>query len=358
MRILLGEISSYKAIVIARYLKEVFPNCYLLAYDYKKLIKFCHTKYIDDIVIISYNKKGDIDDYVVALSKCVAAYNIDFFIPVHSDFIGSIVKHKELFLHSLDYLGCFSDYSKLHNKDILIKIAKEVGVRVPDTYKSINDAVIPFVLKPTNLSSSKGVKYCFNEKDRELLLSKKINSTYICQEYISGQGCGYEVYCIDGKIKREYGHLRLAEYPISGGSSIYRKGYLHPSMRLYAEKILNEIKWTGFAMFEFKLTHSGDIVLIEVNPRIWGSIHQALANGCRLFDFLDNDSIDKEIKFDNKNDLRTCLVPQLYLSLLQYFCNGNNDIIKEFFANKKKTIKDVNVLHDIGGIASMFLRKL
>lgn len=359
MRILLGEISSYKAIVIAKYLKKSFPDCYLMAYDYKKAVKACHTKYVDLCVFLPYSKKDGKDAYVSVLSQCVAVNNIDVLIPVHSDFFGAILEYKELFGHTLDYLGGFEEYSKLHNKDVLIPIAGNAGVRVPETYKSIEEAVIPFVVKPTNLSSSKGVRYCFNEKDKQQLLSEGYGNSYICQEYIPGKGCGYEVYCIDGKITREYGHIRLAEYPISGGSSIYRAGFIHPDMRLFAERILQQVPWTGFAMFEFKLTPGGDLVLIEVNPRIWGSIHQALANGCRLFDFIKTDgSINKEIRCVKASDTRTCLTPQIYLSLLQYLFKGNTGIIKEYINNRKRTIKDVDCIDDAKGMLSMFLRKL
>ena len=123
------------------------------------------------------------------------------------------------------------------------------------------------------------------ESDRKALESRagKLGPQMVCQEYVAGKGCGYSVYCRNGEILQEYGHLRLAEYPTSGGSSVYRMGFMHPNMRPIAQEILNRIPWTGFAMFEFKLTPDNELVLIEVNPRIWGSINQALQDGIPFF---------------------------------------------------------------------------
>ena len=42
------------------------------------------------------------------------------------------------------------------------------------------------------------------------------------------------------------------------------------------EKLLKEVPWSGFAMFEFKRTASGELFFIECNPRVWGSIGDGL----------------------------------------------------------------------------------
>ncbi|MBE6312318.1 MAG: ATP-grasp domain-containing protein [Bacteroidales bacterium] len=358
MRILLGEISSYKAIVIARYIKETYPECEVWSYDNKKIIRYFHTKYVDRLILIPKCKDNK-ETYVSSLAKYVSANNIDVFIPVHSDYIGIILKNKHLFGNSLDYLGKYEDYIKLHTKNILIDIARNAGVRVPQIYTSIETAVIPFVVKPVDQSSSKGVVYCKKEDSRQSALNLYRNKEYICQEYIEGNGCGYEIYCKNGKIKREYGHLRLAEYPVSGGSSVFRKGFMHPDMRKYAELILNQVSWTGFAMFEYKLTPNNDLVLIEVNPRIWGSIHQALAGGCRLFDFVKEDAgVSEYLPCTDNSSIRTCLSPQVYFSLLMYLLKGNCNALKEYFMNRKSIVKDVSAWDDYKGMISMFLRKL
>ena len=284
MKILIGEISSYKAIVIARHLRLHYPNVEIWTYDYKPLVGLIHTRYADHYVRLSFVSS---ENYIRQIADYAKQINADVLIPVHSDYIGKILQNKHLFGHTLDYLGEYADYIQLHEKDRLMHWARELKIRVPDEYADVVSAKLPFVVKPTNMSSAKGVRYCFTEKQRVSI--QGLSKNMLCQEYIEGRGCGYEVYCNKGQILVEYGHIRLAEWPVSGGSSVLRAPYLHPEMRPIAQRILQQIQWSGFAMFEFKLTKDNHLVLIEVNPRIWGSINQALQDGCPFFDCIVGD---------------------------------------------------------------------
>ncbi|NCU33329.1 MAG: ATP-grasp domain-containing protein, partial [Candidatus Moranbacteria bacterium] len=212
------------------------------------------------------------------MAHLVKKTNADILFPVHSSLIGEILKNKSLFGNTLDYCSDFSIYQILHNKNSLLSLAESIDLRVPKTYKSIKEAQFPFVGKPSDRSASEGVFYFFSEKDI-IKYGPLCTDEYIFQEYINGFGCGYSLYAKEGEIQNAYGHKRIAEHPISGGSSIIRGPFMHKDMQTAVEKILKKTNWTGFAMFEFKMTKEGEIVLIEVNPRIWGSINQGLQNG-------------------------------------------------------------------------------
>lgn len=351
MRILLGEISSYKAIVIAKYISAKYPNVEIWAYDYKPLISKLHTRYVQKCVFVPFKS---LEEYIVSLSNYIRENNIDVFIPVHSDYIGTILQHKDKFGNTLNYLGRYEDYVQLHEKDRLMSIAGQLDIRIPIEYKSFADAQCPFVVKPNNLSSAKGVKYIWTDQDKECIYD--INDGMICQQYIQGQGCGYEVYCENGKIITEYGHLRLAEWPITGGSSVLRTGYIHPDMRVVAEKILSHTPWTGFVMFEFKLTENNQLVLIEVNPRIWGSINQALQNDVPLFQSILGTPTAEEN--NNIIPLRTCLKPYIWMAMFRYALKGKTKVMCDYFAHYKHTRNDINFWKDPLGVISVFLRKI
>lgn len=357
MRILIGEISSYKAIVIARYIRAAYPDAEIWAYDYKPVIRTIHTRYVQQCVRLPFKS---LDAYIEALADYVHTQQIDVLLPVHSDHVGAILQRKDLFGHALDWVGEYKDYIQLHEKDQLMAIAESVGVRIPKTYHSLTEAQVPFVIKPTNLSSAKGVRYCLTEADKTSIHQSIIPSlsSDIIQEYITGQGCGYEVYSRNGKILVEYGHLRLAEWPTSGGSSVLRTGFIHPDMRPIAEKILSQVPWTGFAMFEFKLTPTNELVLIEVNPRIWGSINQALQDGAPLFGpILGAKELESE-RVRELGKLRTCLYPQVWLAMMGYACKGRWDIVRDYLSHLSVTRRDVNFWSDPFGLISMILRKL
>lgn len=350
MRVLLGEISSYKAIVIARYIQQRYPSVELWAYDNKPMIQHLHSRYVNKCVYIPYITQ---DDYIRRIANYIQENHIDVFVPVHSDFIGQILHHKHLFGHTLDYMGEYADYIQLHEKNQLMQIARDLQIDVPKNYSTITEAQIPFVIKPTNLSSAKGVRYCHTLESKQQLENINPNGL-ICQEYIQGQGCGYELYCKDGQIIAEYGHLRLAEWPTTGGSSVLRKGYIHPKMREVAERILAQVQWTGFIMFEFKLTNDGRLVLIEANPRIWGSINQALQNDCKLFSAI----LGEPISITNHKERRTCLTPQVWLAMVSYARRGQWNVVKDYIRNQCITHEDVSIWDDMKGVISMIIRKL
>ncbi|MHA1396066.1 MAG: hypothetical protein ACTSRZ_21385, partial [Promethearchaeota archaeon] len=165
----------------------------------------------------------------------------------------------------------------------------------------------------------------------------------------------YSVYAINGKIKIGYGHIRLAEFPVSGGSSVYRESFYDNRMKEIAEKILDKIKWSGFAMFEFKLTPKGDLILIEVNPRIWGSINQGLQNGVNYFKLIIPRPCVKGYK---KKYIRTYLSPQIYLSFFMYLLKGNFKPIIYFFRNFRSNKADINIFSDFRGWVSVVLRNI
>lgn len=351
MKILIGEISSYKAIVIARYIKENYSGICIHTHDFRKFTSFYKTKYSDIHHVIKYQIESK---YLEDISDIIKKQNIDFFFPVHSDYIGMILENKKLFNNSLSYLGSFIDYKNLHNKENLIQKAYKLGIRVPKKFNDLKEAEVPFIGKPKESSSAKGLVYFLLEKDKTKNYKQSFKN-YIFQEYIEGIGCGYSVYAINGKIKTGYEHIRLAEYPVTGGSSVYRDSFYKEEMHSIAQKILETIPWTGFAMFEFKLTPKGELVLIEVNPRIWGSINQGLQNGVNYFEAILGKS--DNLSYQNKN-IKTYLSPQIYLSLLLYIIKGNLKPFIEFIKNNRLNRADISLWNDPKGWLSVILRKI
>jgi len=111
----------------------------------------------------------------------------------------------------------------------------------------------------------------------------------------------------------------------------------------------------GFAMFEFKLTPSGELVLIEVNPRIWGSINQPLQDNCPLFEHI----LGAPTRLGSfSTDVRTCLVPQVWFAMLGYLFRGQGDRVTDWIKHLGKTKRDVSFWSDPLGLISMIVRKL
>lgn len=344
--ILLGEISSYKAIVIAGFIKKHYPTIVVYSYDTKSFTHKFHSKHSDRHFVVS------IDDYENELSKIIKNNAIDYFFPVINVSLSKLWESKEAFYGTLDYLGDIASYHVLNDKIRVHKLALQLGLKAPVRYRSISEAKFPYVIKPTNLSSAKGVVYVRKEED----IKQDLETNLIIQQYVEGVGVGYSFYCKDGVIMNGYGHKRLAEYPVSGGSSTYREAYQNDDMVNIAVKIVAHLNYTGFAMFEYKLTSEGDIYLIEVNPRIWGSINQGLANGNNYFyEILGKPEVPA---ISPAKEKKTYLVPLFYLSLLKYSLKGQFKPLLTWIKNYSHNRSDVSLFSDPKGWLSLVLRKM
>jgi hypothetical protein len=350
MKVLIGEISSYKSIVIATYLKETYRDLFIITYDFHRSANYLRTRYSDKHY---YLPVFSLAEYIESLARLCRDESIDLFFPVHSDYIGEIIKKKELFGQCFSYCSDYNTYINLHDKSTLHACAISLGIPVPFQYPDALSARIPFVAKPKNQSAAKGVCYVDSEKDRKRFLMLK-KSEYLYQDYIPGTGCGYSVFAVQGKIIKGYGHKRICEFPVSGGSSIYRSGFFIEEMKLYTEKILSEYKWSGFLMMEFKILPSGNLVLIEANPRIWGSINQGLQNGVNYFEHLF--TLEKKITIQTVRERDTYLSPHIYLSLVSYLIRGNLKPFKYFLKNFLRKKPDVSIFKDISGWLSIIAR--
>lgn len=237
------------------------------------------------------------NDFIQVILDYVQNNKIDVLMPVNSVETLLISKHKNKFTPYTQVP--FEDYSKmikLHDKGELAKVAEELDIPIPKTYEitNISDIEIcakslsyPVVVKLKNSTSSVGVNYAFSQEEfislfKETILKFKLEpSDYpLVQEYISGTGYGVSILMNHGELRAIFTHKRLREYPITGGPSTLRESVRHPEMESIAIKLLKHFNWHGIAMVEFKLDlRTNKPVLIEVNPRFWGSLNQAIASG-------------------------------------------------------------------------------
>lgn len=344
MNLLLGDISSYKAIASARFISSHYPEVTIIGFDSKNFTRKIHTKYATKVVICK-------DDSIDSILNVIQNESIDCFLPVINKSLSNFWLNKEKFGRTLDYLGTFDSYELLNDKDKLYELAKSMEIKVPQKFNSIEEAVVPYVVKPTNLSSAEGVIYV---KDSGQVPKNSDYDNVIIQEYVEGEGVGFSFYCKDGIIVNGYGHKRLAEYPITGGSSTFREGYEDTRMVEVASAIVKKLDYSGFAMFEFKLTESDELYLLEVNPRIWGSINQGLMNGNNYFE-----EILGKVKIDVKGSrYRTYLGPHIYITLLLYLTRLNFQPLWEFLKSTGRNKGDVSLFFDPLGYLSTLLRKL
>ena len=180
------------------------------------------------------------------------------------------------------------------DKEKTWRLARELGVPAPASVLLSSPAEIgrveqfPVVLKSTHSKvmvagelRTLAVAVVNNEAARQEQLQRWLPLTQVQQQqYVSGRGVGVEMLFDRGKKVWHFAHERVHEYPLSGGASSYRHSIVPPANMLKdAEKLLTTLKWHGVAMVEFKMNAAGQYWLMEINPRLWGSLALSIDAG-------------------------------------------------------------------------------
>lgn len=180
------------------------------------------------------------------------------------------------------------------DKEKTLRLARELGVPVPASVllsspTDMQEATqYPLVLKPAHSKvmvsgelRTLAVAVVRNDAERHEKLNEWLPITPVQQQqYVFGRGVGIEFLFDRGRKIWHFAHERVHEYPLSGGASSYRRSMIAPAEMLRdAEKLLIALKWHGVAMVEFKMDSDGKYWLMEINPRLWGSLALSIDAG-------------------------------------------------------------------------------
>jgi len=234
-------------------------------------------------------------EYVAFIEKCCAQYQPTVFLPLEDATIELCLENPE----------CYEPYTRalLPSRDVMdvsydkwktMELAREVGVPTPESHcPETLDEVRALceswrggaVIKPRKTSGSRGMKFVERAEEIEAAWNE-VSREYprpVIQERVDASGDGLGVFVLidgDDELVALFGHKRLREYPIGGGPSTLCMSHHDPTLVEQSLRLLRAMKFRGVAMVEFKHdAKRGEAVLMEINPRFWGSIGLAIAAG-------------------------------------------------------------------------------
>ena len=186
---------------------------------------------------------------------------------------------------------------QVHNKGTLAAYAQDRGLPMPRTWipKSVDEfraqldeIEVPAFVKIRESASGVGIKKVDTREELEETFCKFVErfeladkDLPIIQAAIPG-----EDYCVTtlfnrGELAACMTYRNLRAYPANRGAGVMRETVEAPAMEKIAGETLGPLGWHGVAELDFRWdgSDSSPPCLIEVNPRFWGGLIQAVESG-------------------------------------------------------------------------------
>jgi predicted ATP-grasp superfamily ATP-dependent carboligase len=232
-------------------------------------------------------------EWTGALERAAQEARADLLLPVGEVSLGCIYAFD---VASRIRVACPSAhaYESVTDKHALLSRAERVGIAVPrgllveprECPQELSELAFPVVVKSRRSRwlengrwRSGEARIARDRADLERELSRP-HAGMLVQEYVPGHGEGIFLLSRAGRTLVRFAHRRIREKPPTGGVSVLRESIQpDPDLLAASEALLADLEWTGVAMIEFRRDPSGRAVLMELNPRLWGSLQLAIDAG-------------------------------------------------------------------------------
>lgn len=233
------------------------------------------------------NERLFIEDLLNVIEKTESS----FLFPAHDE-TEIIAKYRNEFPR--DVVLPMDSYEKLswaNDKGNVMRTCEELGITIPKTVPYNGQSFVskfanPIVVKLRRSEGAKGVFYPEREKV-DITINECIKNHNltpdeypIIQERVYGEGWGVSCLYWEGERLAFFTHKRIREKTLTGGTSTARISQRNEIIEKMAFELLDHVSWHGLAMVEFKYNpETKQAWLLEINPRLWGSIYLAVLAG-------------------------------------------------------------------------------
>ena len=217
--------------------------------------------------------------------------------PIHKETY-LIARHRERFEpHIRVPVPAIEDIERIHNKGTLAADAQVRGLPVPTTWipetveafdGMSDDIALPAFVKLRESAAGVGIAKVKTREDLAKTFKGfvkqygvKPGDLPIVQAAVPGDD-----YCVTtlfdhGSLVACMTYHNLRAYPAEKGAGVMRETVRAPQLERLAAETLGPMNWHGVAELDFRWdgTEDGQPYLIEVNPRFWGGLIQAVESG-------------------------------------------------------------------------------
>lgn len=231
----------------------------------------------------SFNYYTDVktdEEWIEIIKKEIVKRKINVLFPVEIEDIRLLSKYRDdfkpfvpnLILPSTDSFDISNNKWSLHKFLIKNSINSPTTVHIKDFNQlNLSELTFPVLLKPLVGMGGFGIKKVDNEASLKSFVQNDNN--FIVQNIIKGFDIDVSVLCENGTIlaytiqKGNIFSTALYSAPI-GVEFLYNK-----ELFLMIKKLIEKMNWSGFAHIDLRYDESeGNFKVLEINPRVWGSI--------------------------------------------------------------------------------------
>jgi len=181
----------------------------------------------------------------------------------------------------------------LRDKHLMVEHLAARGIAVPRQQRLAGQSAaaiacelgMPVVLKAA--TGSGGSHTWIAETQAELVRAidrtRQVGGAWAAQELLAGPTCLVGGVFDRGRPIRIYAGEKLEQWPPRVGPAVRMCARRDPDLVAAGLRAFERLQWTGFASADFVRGVAG-YQLLEINPRLWGSIAAAMAAGVEMFE--------------------------------------------------------------------------
>lgn len=232
--------------------------------------KFVYENYIENIPFV------DDDEFINKINDIIKKYNIDLIIPAHDSVVLKLSQHFneiDATVVSSNTFACEICRSKKKTYELFKDI-----LSTPKMYTLENAIDFPLFLKPDVGQGAKGTKKVSNKEELEFYVND--NKDLLILEYLPNDE--YTIDCFtdfNGNLLYCEGRKRNR---VSNGISVSSIAVKNKKFKELALKINDKLNMNGAWFFQLKERASGELTLLEIAPRIAGTMEFQRGYGVNL----------------------------------------------------------------------------
>lgn len=233
----------------------------------------------------------DADAWIESIESVVKKHNIDLTFAGDEKAIEFLIDHQARLSEftKLPTLLSKDNFNIARNKASLSQFIFENNLSQPKTFiykkdidlTGLSSLEFPVLLKLPSGEGGAGIEKFTDETTlKEYLLNNDFDEEVLCQEYISGRDICISLMCKNGDITAYTIQQCLINNPKLYAPSLSVEFLYHESVLSEASQLMKLLNWQGVAHIDMRLNElTGQVYVIEINPRFWGSLIASLVAG-------------------------------------------------------------------------------